>query len=410
MSRNLVILVLLLNIFQGCKGAIDNRFLPLFNFDYQHQVGRRSVLNSNLFFTYAHDGYIDLTGSTPLPELFGKYDMIQVAESLVAVGRPNPMPTSWLAPSSLIWRMQGKIQSTGIWLGWEQYLGKDIALGGRMPFMHIDSQLEFLQTPELRRSLGLGIDGAANLYNVLSQVNQELGFSSYEWRGTNFGDLDLYLRWGTVHDYILKCKHVDVSLKFGALIPMSDQVVLDNPSWITYGYYNHYGVYFEGDFNFEIKDDWKVGFWLNGTQRLAKTQLRRIAAGKELPQWGAMVGEVFVDPGLTIGFAPYAWLENIRDGLGVRASMRFIWHEQDYWRDARKADNLVAAQLAQVIKVSSWSAEFFTVGLVYDLQQNVDYARYAPYLYADFDMPMGIFGADLSAKAYRLSLGFEFNF
>lgn len=406
----LVLLTLLFSAVHRTQPAIDNRYLPLFNFDFQHKVGRRSVLNSNVFITFGHEGYVDMKGSVPLPELFGKYDMYNAAQALVAVGKPNPLPTSWWAYNNLIWDMKGKFQSEGLWLALEQYLGKDLSIGFKVPFMHIDSQLEFLQTDELRKILGLGLDGSANLYNYLNQVNSELGFSSYQWRGTNFGDLDLYLRWGTVQDYILKCKHVDVSLKVGALVPMGDQVVLDNPSAITYGYYNHFGIYFEGDFNFEVKDDWKVGFWLNTTQRFAKTQLRRIPVSKELPQWGALVANVFVDPGLTIGFAPYLWLEDIRNGFGVRGSFRFIWHEQDYWGNPQIDGNVVVANLAEVIKFSGWSMEYFTASLVYDLQQNVSYERNAPYLYLDCDIPVGIFNADLVSKPYRLTFGFEFNF
>ena len=168
------------------QAAIDNRYLPLFNFDFQHKVDRRSVLNSNVFITFGHEGYVDMKGSVPLPELFGKYDMSQCAQALVAVGKPNPLPTSWWAYDNLIWDMKGKFQSEGIWLALEQYFGKNLSVGFKIPFMHIDSQLEFLQTAELRKVLGLGLDGSANLYNVLNQVNSGLGFSSYQWRGTDY--------------------------------------------------------------------------------------------------------------------------------------------------------------------------------------------------------------------------------
>lgn len=392
------------------RAAIDNRYLPLFDTTTQHQTERRSVLSTSVFIARADEGYVDLKGNVQLPEIFGKYDMIKAANALVNIGKTNPLPTSWRAASSLIWNMSGKLHAQGVWLGYEQYLGKDLAIGFKAPFMHISSQVEFLQPDELKSDLGLGADGAANLYRVLNEVNRELGFNSYQWKRTDFGDLDLYLRWGTVQDYAFKCKQVDASFKIGALLPITGHVVLDSPTAISFGAYNHYGLYFETDLNCELKDDLRVGFWLNTTKRKAKSQIRRMSAGKELPQFGALVGEVFVDPGLTLGFSPYIRIDDLREGLGVRGGFKLCWHFKDYWRDQRTATGGVAAQLAEVMKTSAWESEYFTVGLVYDLQQNGSSERYAPYFYLDLDLPSRIFGSSLVSKTHRLSFGFEFNF
>ena len=410
MKRILPYLTLFLSA-TSAYSYFDNRYLPLFDYTYQHQVNRRSVLASNVFIIAANQGYVELKGGhIPLPEIFGKYDLMAVANALVRVGKPNPLPTSWQAPTSLIFDMEGKMQATGFWLGWEQYLGKNLSIGVKAPFMHVNSQLEFTQSAELAATLGLGAGGSAYLYQVLNQANQELGFNSYQWQKTDLGDLDVYLRWGKVQDYVSKFKHVDASLKLGALFPISSPYPVDTPVAIPFGYYNHYGLYLEIDVNCELKDDLKVGFWLNGTGRFGKKQLRRMAAGAELPQFGAIIGQAFVDPGISIGFSPYVFMDDLHNGLGVRGSYRLLWHGTDYWQDARENYDQVAAQLSSVIKDSGWLAEYFTVGLVYDVQQQVGYDVAAPFFYLDLDIPTGIMGAELVSKAYRLTLGFEFNF
>lgn len=408
-TRLLFFLGLFLKFSTG-QAAIDNRFLPLFNYPYQHEVTRRSVLASSLFVIMAHEGYAEMKGTIPLPELFGKYDMIKAAQALVNVGKENPLPTAWQNNRTLIWDMKGNISAQGVWFGYEQYCGRDLSVGFQVPLMHVTSELEFLQTAQLRASVGIGPDGSANLTTVLNQINRELGFNSYQWKTTDFGDFDLYLRWGTVQDYAYRCKHIDLSLKIGALLPVTGKLALDTPVPITLGYYHHYGLYVEADFNCDLKDDLRVGFWLNGTGRFAKKQTRRMAAGQELPQFGAIVGKADVDPGITIGFSPYIWIDDLRDGLGVRSSFTVCWHDQDYWRDVRLDDQRVSAQLANVIKDSKWVAEWFSVGLVYDLQQNVSYERHAPFFYLDLDIPTGAFGAEMVSRTYRLIGGFEFHF
>lgn len=389
---------------------IDNRFIPVYDFPYQHQPCRRSDLLANLFVAMGDEGYIDMKGHVPFPELFGKYDMSQAAEALVYVGKTNPMPSPWQTVAGLNWDMVGKLHAQGLWVSYEPYLGKNLSVGFRVPFMHMSSQMEFLITDEVRQSLGLGAGGDINAFQVLNQVNRELGFPTYQWKQTGFGDLDLYLRWGTVQDYVHKLKRLDASIRVGALLPINGEVDLDTPMALTFCGYGHKAFYFQVDVNCELKDDWRAGFWFNTTQRLIKTQLRRMSAWKELPQFGAIVGEAEVDPGVTVGFAPYIWVDDIRNGLGLRGSLRFIWHTQDFWRDQRVNQNGVAAQLADVIKTSSWESEYVTIGLVYDLQQASGGSRIAPYFYLDLDVPTRVFGADRVAKTYRLTGGFEFNF
>jgi hypothetical protein len=407
-SQKLFLLVAFFNA--ASQSAIDNRYLPMFNNAYQHQLDKQSVLFSNVFIATADEGYVDLKGNVSLPELFGKYDMIKAANALVTIGKSNPLPTSWQSLSSLEWDMSGKLHAQGFWFGYEQYLYKNISIGFQAPFMHLSTQIKFSQSDSLKSDLGLGVGGESMLYKTLNNVNKELGIESYQWKKTAFGDLDLYLRWSSVQGYTLKCKHIDASFKIGALLPMSDSIDLNSPMAIPFGGYNHYGFYFETDFNCELKDDWKVGFWLNATKRKSKVQVRRMSAGKELPQFGALTGNVFVDPGLTVGFSPYIWLDDIRDGLGVRGSFTLSWHSKDYWRDVREDDLGLSAHLSDVIKTSEWESEYFTVGLVYDLQQAANYRRYAPCFYLNLDIPSRVFDADRVSKTHRLTFGFEFNF
>lgn len=395
-----------------CLAEIDNQFFPVFDFPYQHTINRRSVLHGDLFVVTGHECYVDLkgNGTVPLPELFGKYDLVQAASALVRMGKPNPLPTAWQPFGSLVWDMRGKLHAQGLWFGYEQYLGRDVSIGLRLPLMQVSNQLEFILPNQLRQTLALGVGGDQNVYRVLNSVNQALGFNSYQSQQVALGDLDLYLRWGTVQDYRHKCRHIDFSVMLGGLIPLAGGVDLNAPFPTTFTGYNHRAIYFQSDLNCELKDYWRGGFWFNITKRLSRTQLRRMPAGQELPQFGAIVGEAFVDPGLTVGFSPYVWMEELRDNLGVRGAITFLWHEKDYWRDQRPPNLAPPAQLAEVIKLSGWQAEYVTVGLVYDLQQAQEGDAALPYFYLDLDIPTSSFGADRVAKTFRVSGGFEFNF
>lgn len=409
MKRHKILLILTVFFPVITDAAIDNRYLPLFAPSYQHQESKRSVLFSNLFITTADEGYVDLKGDVALPEIFGKYDLNKTAKALEKVGKTNPLPTAWLLPTTLVWDMSGKLHGQGVWIGYEQYITHDISFGAKVPFMHLSTQLEFATNSTLKKDLGLGAGGEAALYKNLNAVNKALGLDSYQWKQTGFGDLDIYLRWGTVQDYAFKCKHVDASFKVGGLIPVGDKSDINSPMSIPFGGYNHYGFYFAADFNCELKDDWKAGFWLNATKRISRTQKRRMSAGDELPQFGAVTGDAFVDPGITVGFSPYFLLDDLREGLGVRGSFTLISHAQDFWRDKRE-DSSVPVKLAEVIKVSEWNSEHFTAGVVYDMQQTSKYREYAPYIYANWDIPTKIFDSNRISKTHRLTFGLEFNF
>ncbi len=359
----------------------------------------------------AHDCNVDLKDrALPITDLFGRYDMIKAAQALVAIGKDNPLPTSWQSPTTLEWDTRGKVQGQGIWFGFEHIFKEQWLVGAKIPFMHLNSQLEFLQNDQLVQDLQLGVNGNVSLHKYLNEINQALGIRSYQWQRTGFGDLDLYVGWSLVEDYFKKFKHFDLALKIGVLCPVSDMLDLDYPTAVPFGGYNHRGLYLEADWNCELKDDWHVGLWANLTGRQAKVQQRRMPVAKELPQFGALVGDAWVEPGFTFGISPYVWLSDLQDGLGAKASYTIITHGQDFWRD-RRIDTLLTAQLSNVIKNSEWASEYLTVGLVYELQPVMKLTSSVPYLYLNLDIPVKMFVDTVgAAKAYRLAGGFEFNF
>ena len=392
------------------QAGIDNRYLPLFQQPYQHAESFNSVIAGNAFVLTARECHLDLKEvAQPVTDMFGKYDLIKASQAVVKIGKANPLPTSWQTATSLVWDTKGKIQGQGVWFGGEHIFRDQWLVGAKIPFMHISSQVEFLQNEDLIKYLQLGANGTVSLHKYLNETNQALGIKSYQWQRTGFGDLDIYLGWSLVEDYFHRFKHFDFAVKVGALWPVNDMLDVDYPTAVPFGGYNHRGVYLEADWNCELKDDWRIGIWANWTARQAKVERRRMAVGKELPQYGALTGDVWVDPGFTFGFAPYIWLTDLQDGLGVRASYTLISHSSDYWSDQRH-DSLLAGQVAEMIKLSEWASEYLTLGLIYELQPVMRLTSSVPYLYLNLNVPMKFFDSNGAAKTYQVAAGFEFNF
>lgn len=384
---------------------IDNRYLPLYRPVYERYECKKSVFGSNIFFLLSREGKSALEEDTDLPNIEGKYNLSNVSKALQSIGEPNPLPDQWQSLSNLTWTTRGKLEAQGLWIGLEK-AWKNVSFGLSQYFLHVTNTQRFLLkdiVKELRTPLG----GEIEAQQALIKANNLLGFKQIQFNKGGVSDLDLYLRFGTVKEYVHKFRKFDASVTFGMLVPTGVKRDINIPTSIPFGGNGHFGLYAKGDLFLELKDDVVCGFWLDFVNRLPKTQTIRVPVADEPLNYGASIQQVKIDPGITIGFNPYVALTDIQEGVGFRAGYTLVYHDEDAICDR---NSILKTDLQPVSEASKWMHEFLNLGLTYDFSKATVRRRFEPRLYLYWDIPFGPFGAKNAPKINRVSVGFEFNF
>lgn len=391
---------------------IDNRYLPLYRDMYTRYSDKRSLFGSNLFFLLAHEAFgADGDKEIRLPELNGRYDLVKVAKALEIIGNPNPLKAEWRSFAKIEMELDGKLEGQGYWLAFEKALSEHFSLGFSWYLLNVVSRQQFIIPESVKRELKLNKGTETELDADLRKANQELGITNSQFKKVGPSDLDLYLRFGTVRDYVYKFRRVDVGVNFGCLFPSSLNIELDNPASIPFGGNGHYGLYGLGEVNLELKEDLLVGLWFEVLKRLPKDQVRRIPINGEPTTYGAVIGKVRIDPGITVGFSPYAALTDIRDGFGFKIRYTLIYHAQDEWYD-RRSDRAINTNICSndFLDRTEWVNEYLTFTLMYDFTKAIKNRKFAPLVYLEWDRPSRVFFANQVSKTHRISFGLEFSF
>jgi hypothetical protein len=164
-----------------------------------------------------------------------------------------------------------------------------------------------------------------------------------------------------------------------------------------------------GDGEFELKEDWKLGLYIGLSKRLAKTQLHRMPVADEPTNFGVVIGDARVNPGVTFMFAPYFSVENLREGFGARIQYTLAVHGADGWTDKR-CDKTVPVRLRRVVDWSSWSGGHITLTPLYDFGKLKVNRGIEPIVYLAWDIPVNVFVTRRIPKTNKVSIGIEFNF
>ncbi len=388
----------------SCAAMVfDNRFFPLIQYPYITVEGRPSHLAAALFATTASKSFGENETEIGTPELFGKYDQRELANSIVKTGKPNPLPSQFQL-IELPWNMEGKIQAQGVQFSYRQALNDWLAVGLYGMAMRSDSSLEFFcnfgtTTSEQKQELA----------RIRSDMNSSIGVVCPHAHQAGLGDLDLYLRAWYDWDYTFKFRNIIAGLRFGTLIPTGVRRSLASPLSVPFGGNGHWGLYVSGDAEFELKEDMKAGLLFRISKRLAKTMCHRMPVCKEPEIFGAVVGAARVNPGPTFIVAPYLSFENLREGFGVRLQYTFTEHRKDCWKDER-SDKSVPVNLESIMNRSSWISSYVTLNAFYDFGKVKVEHGFDPILIFSWDVPVTFFDAHGIVKTNKISLGLEYNF
>jgi len=391
----------------------DNRFLFPFNSHIAWRTAEKpSRINAGVFFMTADEARGD-HGDISLPDLGCQYDLAKLNSAMNSVGITNPLYLTEWQTSELPYVGSGIIRGMGLELGTEYGFNKHIAVGFSLALMHVQTEYDYCISDTAKENLVIcknntfypGRERA--LEQARLNANKLLCLNAGQWSSTGLSDTELFVRIGTIEDYLWKFRQVDASLWLGAILPTGEPRNICAQSSIPFGGNGHYGVFAKGELAFELTDDLFVGVWLYGSKRFSKTKLRRMPMNSEALQFGVLVDRATVDPGFTLAFSPYIMWDDIQDGFGAYAGYTFVHHYKDQWRYRAKT---YVPKLSRLSDASVWTNGFFTVGIDYDFTKGLVIREYGPRIFFDFTLPTEMFDSKWVSKTHKIVLGIEFQF
>jgi hypothetical protein len=414
----------------------ESRYFPWLDKTDSIILKKRSQFNPELFYVAATTAYKRGGSSGGIPELWGSYSLSDVALSChhfygLAVdpiqGGLTGAEINALNNKPVTYNITGKVKAQGLTLAYDRDLKfKGLSVGAWLPIAHISTTSGF----------GLFVDGFTNannpppagvdkslVANKLDQIRRDLhermGFKGDAWDATGIGDLDLHVRWNYFIDHRWMMRSIDSYIQVGILCPTGLKTSLNEPLSVPLGSNGHWGMYFDALSEFELKQDWKLGFLLSALYQFKNSKNMRLPLGKEPAIYTPLTGKVEVDPGITFKISPYFTLENLTDGVNFQFRYTYLKHTADSWQDKRSdtairsyldqsgssvglsADDR-AKNIAHKEWLSRWSFHVASFQVTYDSKQAMKNWMWSPNFYAVYDFPIGGNGV---AKVHQVSLG-----
>ncbi len=409
---------LVLGVVLNSHGAwYDNRYFPAFYFPFS-RTGQEAFYGDIKGFFMRSDSAYGLGGNEiELYELDGVLDLNQVAEALEKTGHPNPLDPDLTAfkGSSIPFRVPGKVDAQGVRFHFAKFHNYfTVGLAGSI--MHVDARQSFkLVKREINGFDELNAADARALEQAferaLGQASEELGVVIGRWDKAGPSDLDLYLGVGNVWNYPRKFRRVDASARVGILIPTGVERDICNAASLPFAGDGHFGAYIEGHVELEMREDMRLGFRANVSNRFSRTKTRRVPVQDEPQSFGALVDGFCVDPRATFVLNPYAIFDDMHNGLGFALGYTFVtrYKDGDRWRDER-SDPVVPAKFCNIEQFSAWTAEYISINVFYDFGRSLTQHKRTPILTFVWDAPVRVFGASkLISRTHRISLGVRFD-
>jgi hypothetical protein len=407
LRRFFTLIVLALLLPSLCSAmSFDNRFFPLIAHPYVTVIDRPSHAASDLFVMTSSRAFDQFDNEVGIPQLYGLYDQQDIAQAIVALGNPNPLPTVFQG-NELPWILDGRIQAQGFDFGYHQAIGDLVSVGGTWFFMHVNSRQRFTfkknDTAIFTQSEELQLD------DLRRSMQAQLGLGGPNSDQIGVGDGDIYLRVGNWWDYVFKFRRIEAGGRLGVLVPSGEIMNIYNPASLPFSGDGHWGMYVAADTELELKEDWKFGVLLRLNKRFPKTCVQRMPVNKEPYVFGAVVGPARVNPGFTFIFYSYLSFENLRQGLGARLQYSAVYHGTDCWTDMRP-NKTVPVNLARIQELSSWGADYITLTVFYDFGKVKVDRGLEPIVNLAWDIPVSLLIGRSVARTNKISLGIEINF
>ncbi len=428
--RFLFLFLFLLKFSSLCPMHNSSKYFPFLEkpvIYVRSEFKKMGTLYPALFFTSASGAFGPDKNRVGIHELTGKYDLKDVIDSLGNVevllrGNTfiNPFITegsagaSRFVDKSIKFEVDGKVKSVGVMLKYEHDLPQTgLTLGAFLPFMHVTSNQAFvINESESRIGFTINPSEKEQIDRVRRSVHEALGLAGPDFVKSGFGDLDLFIRWHTTWEYLRFMRSINFSVQGGFLIPTGKEKVANWPSSVPFMGDGYGGVYLDVCEEFELKQDWRLGFSFGFLHQLKKRKKSRMPVGSEPLLFGAIEDLMEVEPGFTFKFSPYFNFGNLTDGFSVQLRYTYLRHDDDSFFDMRPASekNKLATNLVQAENRSLWRINFFTFQLCYDSHEAMKNWTLNPKIYAIYDFPFEYLGGRNAPKHHQFTLGVELNF
>lgn len=432
-----VISVLFLS-FLDCRATHSgNRYFYFLEHPSSYVTKKKSFIAPELFYAKTSTAFRRYGGRGGIPELWGRYDLKDVITSLQTVYGKDVDPiyqitgTHELDSKSLKFDIDGRIETAGFMLEYEQNLEalklKDFTLGLWIPVYNMNTTSEFgFDSNAFYKSYhkNLSRSEVATIDQIRQLTHKEMGIAGTNLNRSGFGDIDLHLRWNYYTEYALRMRSIDTNIQLGVIIPTSKKMNIDYPATTPFMNNGHWGLYLDLVPEFELKQDWKLGFILGLLGQFNSDRTTRLAVGKEPTTYSALVGKIEEDPGLTAKFSAYFTLENMTDGLHLQLRYTYLRHEMDQWFDKRD-DQTISSYLqtnrssagltveetrknfSEKSELSKWRAHYFTFELMYDTKEGLKNWFMQPTFFASYDLPINDNGI---CKTHQFTIGAQLHF
>jgi len=394
----------------------DNRYFPLFEHMYTGADSRESNLDTTFFVIKGGDAFRFQSRANKeelaitFPELWGELDLVQVANSMVKAGEPNPLPDDWLWLSEIKAFMPASIEGQGgIISGFVPFLSH-FGIGGSIMVQQLNNFVSVVPGNEAISKLNLNTPGNQAVFmQTMQRIYQTIGINSTASQSVGVGDIVLYASLHDTHEYKYKFHKLDWGVLGGIIIPNGLKQDFSNLASLPFGgMFGGWAWFLVPRAEFELRDDLIFGFQARIIQRFDHCAISRIPFGNENMLFAPKVGQVYIDQGTTYSVAPYFVFQNIRAGLGVQLQYTITGHEHDYF-----SSNCIAngnkPQFCEMNYYSAWTQEYFTFKLFYDIGYDKNWKN-KPSAYFIWDIPMNHVAGKGFARTNRVSIGCNINF
>ncbi len=416
-----------------------SRYFPFVERPADYILNNKSHITPAFFITRASTADKRGGGDTGIPELWGKYNLRSVIESLKKVkgnSFVNPIEEergagdSWI-DKSIKFSVGGKIKGRGFLVNYEQFLKwKDISLGLFFPVMHVNTsdRFTFLSDDSDGALSNLRDGEKAQLDRIRRSTHTGLGLYGGDWTKTGIGDLDLHASWNGNWDYKLMMKSINLSLRGGTVVSTGTLSDINYPTAVSFMGNGHWSLYFDAVSEFELKQDWTFGLMLGFVHQFKNSRRLRIPVYSEPAIFSALIADVEIDPGMTFKFSPYIIAQNLTDGINFEFRYTYLRHNEDTWKDKRidpeiksylnqeaGADfwgtNLTQKEIDDNIvykrELSRWRAHYFTFLITYNSKDAGNDWVLSPIVYASLDYDLN---GNAFCKTHQFSLGVQLHF
>lgn len=411
-----------------CAMVVDSRFVPLMQKPFYSVPDCPSHGVVSLFAATANESLLQNDKFTGIPEIYGvintssgltehsALDLNILGRALEAVGKTNPLGD--LKGLSLPYRQEGAMHAQGALCAYHQALDEHFSVGASLLFMRfLSTQRFYLDTGAIKISQP-AVDFVETIDRDRREMFEELNLKAPVSDQTGMGDVDLYVRIGKTWDYKLKCKAIKFGTKIGVLAPAGSSREIFSPASVSFGGDGHWGMYTAMDFESEVKEYWKVGLLAWAGKRFSKVTQQRLSVAGEPMIFGAMLGNVKVNPGFTGSISPYVTLENLRAGFGMRVQYTLTKHASDTWSVLCK--NVEGVEPFSVTYrgnkyllgeyISRWASDYLSIDAFYDFGHARADRSFDPFFFVSCDIPIDGIVANGVPRMYKVSLGIDISF